>query len=130
MELHDRIGTNSRGIIDKPVTPDGTLSRPRDLTETRDKDLSGFPRAQARRPDPTRSAASILYTYVKTAINYSRNMRTAFLVDGSEAAIVARALRRSSNLILTAVLRRMKNSHRGHRDHRAIKLCGLCDLCG
>src|SRR5262245_24916584 len=45
MELHDRIGTNSRGIIDKPVTPDGTLSRPRDLTEIRDKDLSVFPRA-------------------------------------------------------------------------------------
>src|SRR5215475_14256203 len=39
MELHGRTGTNSRGIINKPVTPDGTRSRPRGLFETRDPEL-------------------------------------------------------------------------------------------
>src|SRR5262245_9936448 len=51
MELHVRTGTNSRGIIDKQVTLAGTQSRPRDLLETRDKELSGFPRAQTRQAD-------------------------------------------------------------------------------
>src|SRR5262245_41209495 len=43
MELHGRTGTNSRGIIDKPVTPAGTRSRPRGLFETRDKELTQAP---------------------------------------------------------------------------------------
>src|SRR5262245_23304907 len=42
MELHVRTGTNSRGIIDKQVTLAGTQSRPRDLLETHDKELSGL----------------------------------------------------------------------------------------